>query len=494
MVAGLASLVMTFPTDRLIGAMFESEGQLERAIEHLTAWSEAHPADYDVRWHTADVQLRAVEPERAIATLEAMADRWPADTTIVSRLIEVEDSLLLERKAGPRLEALAARRPDDEQITQHLVDYYRWFGPQDRLLVYLRKLTALGEHPDETSELAKLMIEAGEAAELVDLLEPLLEGRPRSVVLRHALAQAAFALGRDDEGLAYLEQVLELVPNDIRYVRALIGRLMRLERYGEAIAVAEARLDSVPGLERELRDLRQGHAVNLAKAGRIEEAADIYRRFIVEQPTEVSLRLELAALYGKRASKVAIRELKALLDLDPSNRAAWIALADRLGWLGKRRAAVKALERARRLSPGSVALRRRLARELVWVGAYKRAVAELVPLVDETGDREDRVLLTEAQVGARQYLAAHDGVLPLIKASPNDEKLRRLAMNAALGAKRCKDALPHLRWFTTHASPSDAELWGLRGLCAKEAGNGAEAVEALKTARRLRKRGKRRRR
>jgi predicted Zn-dependent protease len=457
--AGALGLVLTFPPDRVIGLMFETDEEWEGAIRFFNAWNARHPKDRESRWHTVELLVATARPTEAIALLESMAKADP-EPRVYERLAEIADSLL-DLKATLRwTEALAKLRPDDPGLLVRLAEYYRWFGRQPELVATLTALVRLApDRAEEHQELIEEQLFAGRAEELVAFETAFLTAHPDALLPHLALFRAHLARGASDRALAELELL--------------------------------SKLKGTSAEEKEqIEELFRAHAQRLARGGRSKEAEALYRARIAESPTDLELRLELAELYGsgRRADEVAAAELKELLRLAPDALPAWKAYADRLSALEHAGDAAAALARAVELAPEEPGLHRKLARELALAGKRREAIAQHRWLIaHDKATPADKSAMVELLLELGTPGEAVAPALALAKGAPDDLSVHRTLAHAAIAAKRCGDALPLLRAFAERRSV-DSEPWSLYGLCAKQVGMNAEALEALRRAARLHQR------
>lgn len=487
-VVGVLALLLTFPSTKTLAQMFESDGQLDVATQYSQKWIAEHPSDYEARLHTADLLLMSVHPEQALRTLEAMAASWPDDPQILRRLVDIEDSLLLVDETLPHLERLAALAPGDPGVLRRLADHYRWKGLSQPLLATLLKLVRLHDAPDERAELVDTLLSNRQYETLIAWLSPNVDKLPDPVEMRLALYEAYLRTHRLDEATAQLTRVLELAPERVELLSDVADHLVERGLFDQAVALYRQRIDRDPRHARrfqaELNELYESRAESLAQAGQLDAAVALYRVRISRAPLDVALRLELAELYGARATDVAVAELRDVLARAPTSVEAWVALGERYSWKDDLARAIKAYQQAARLAPGDRAIRRALAQNLAFADRDAEAIEEYRRLVLASGDEVDREALVEL------YLDADRGADALAEAKKMAASARRgyLVGLAAVAAQDYTLALPELVTWTDR-QPSDLRAWRALLECATALDNADLALVALRQVERLERRG-----
>jgi tetratricopeptide (TPR) repeat protein len=423
-----------------------------------------------------------VHPDEAVRTLEAMARDWPDDRVVLERLIDVEDSLLRVDETVAHLEKLAQLSPGDATVLRRLADQYRWKGQSEPLLQTLRKLAHCEDAVEERAELVDILLSNRRYDELIAWLSPDLDHAPAAVDLRLALYEAYLRTDRMDEATAQLRRVLELDPGRVELLRDVADYLVSRGLFDQAVQLYRDRIDRQPRDARrfalELDDLYEAHAEKLVATGNQAAAVALYRERIARAPLDVSLRLELAELYGARADQVAVTELQKLVEAAPNSVDAWIALGERYSWTDRLPQAIKAYRQAVRLAPENRAARRALAQNLLYIDRTDDAIAQYRELAN--GDEVDREalidLLIEEERGA-DALAYAEKLSP----TPRHQYLAALAAHAA-GAD--EQALPALiDW--TKKQGGDVRAWQALVECASALDEPDVAVDALRHVRAL---------
>ncbi|MHB8878054.1 MAG: tetratricopeptide repeat protein [Myxococcaceae bacterium] len=488
-VVGTLALALTYPNDRLVGAMFETDGELETAVRFYRSWTAKYPKDYEARRHTADLLLQAASPAEAIAVLEEMARDWPDRVELIERLVEVEESLLRMEAVLPRLESLARLKPDDPKTLRKLADHYRWFGKTEPLVKTLLHLVHVAEAPDERSEVVDILLANRRYDELIAFVLEEVKAKPDQVEPRLALYEAYLRSDRTELAFEQLRQVMLLDPRSLEHLQEYGEQLVKLGRIEEAIKAFEARLSTDPtnpALRKELGDLYDEWAVQLKAQGKLDELLRLFRKRIADDPTNLELRLEFADLHGKRATEVAVAELREVAKLLPRSVEVWLAIGERLGWLGRMGEAVQAIEKAKDLKPESAEVRRALARHLDWAGRGPEALTLFREVIALNPTVEDRATFTDLLLDAGLEEEALAQAQALVKSAPAVIAHQEVLARTALAMDDCQTAIVPLRVLSRVRS-QELSVWSQRGICAKKLGYDEEAVQALGEVIRLRR-------
>lgn len=157
------------------------------------------------------------------------------------------------------------------------------------------------------------------------LLRPHLRERPEDVDGLRLMAEIARRLGYDEEEEELLGLVLELSPTFTAAQFALAANLHRQKRHGASIAVIDRILEARPGDPHTLK-LK---AAELSRAGRLEEAAQLYDQLLRQFPEQPELWISYGyalKMLGRRDE--SIEALKRAAQLAPDNGVAWWSLAE----------------------------------------------------------------------------------------------------------------------------------------------------------------------
>lgn len=123
---------------------------------------------------------------------------------------------------------------------------------------------------------------------------------------------------------------------------------------------------------------RLTRARTLVERGRVEEAIELYRTVVSENPTHLKARHNLGVLYDELGRhELAVEQLEAARDLEPENVEVLTNLGSALAAAGRFDDSERELRRAQRLGPESVDVRAALGVLFFRRGLYPQAEAEL---------------------------------------------------------------------------------------------------------------------
>jgi len=342
-------------------------GDLERALDVLARYLEAHPDDVGARleygrvaWKLGRLRgavaayeealRRAEDPaaRRELAGLYADAGRWNDALAIYRTLAERDADLELliayartataaERyaEAAEAYERVLRRRPHDLEVLSAYADVATWAEDYERAAgLYARLVAARPDDPATRLSWARVLYWSGDAAAADRVLAGLPDdlASPAADSLR---TEVAAALPRPDT----------LTPSVLKRARGLVlesavDSALALYR----IALAEG--PAADSLLLELADVFQFRA----ESG--DSAIAYLRRYLQLRPANGDVRMRLARLlaWSGRLGE-AETALAELLAAEPERAEAWALLGDIRRWRGEPLAAADAYERALAVEP-----------------------------------------------------------------------------------------------------------------------------------------------
>ncbi len=248
-------------------------------------------------------------------------------------------------------------------------------GDRRAALDAMTLLRAQTETPDDLLALGELLVLAGEAPEVVWLLEDGVRRYPDHEGLRLALAQVALLVGN---GSAALQALAPIGVESERHAEALFLKAQAVLRMGDlegALAILDESVERYP----DRTEARLGRIAALLRERRVDEARERIaeaREQLREAGQQQALRQLEVAIHTFAAEDDpvgAIAGLQALIEEDPGDARAWQALLQALWKTGRLQDAVTGLEAAVAEDPDRLQLYPLLAPLLQASGAPERA-------------------------------------------------------------------------------------------------------------------------
>jgi tetratricopeptide (TPR) repeat protein len=239
---------------------------------------------------------------------------------------------------------------------------------------------ALADYPGEMNFLTLLgaaLIRQGQAAEALTYLQQVVDNEPDYAKGHEQLGEALLALGRAEEAIEPLQKALTLNPAFEAAQFKLGKALISLGREKDAEQVFEAFMRQAPHRQ------RLAEAAELHRNGEYQEAEQVYREILKQDPDNISAMRLLALLAVKLEHfRDAVVLLKQVVKLAPDFHDARLDLGHAQVELHELEDAVATMETAIRLDPSSYAARIGLANALARssktadaLAAYEAAIA-----------------------------------------------------------------------------------------------------------------------
>jgi tetratricopeptide (TPR) repeat protein len=275
-------------------------------------------------------------------------------------------------------------------------------------------------HPAALLVLGVARRNAGDAAQALGVLAPLLKTQPRWANLHYELGLTLSVLGRGEEAIAALRQATQLSPEGPNGWRALADQLAAVgdERGAEA---ARARL-----LKCSTRDPRLMAAGAALCENRIPEAEALLRRQLMEHPTDIAALRMLAEVAGR---------------------------------IGRYQDAESLLERCLELSPGFCGARHNYAVALHRQGKHARALEQVERLLSSEGHNPNyRALHAAVLASVGEYERAIDIYTQILKQYPRQAKVWVSYGHALKTAGRSAEGISAYRR-AAQLEPGLGEVW-----------------------------------
>ena len=494
LIMGVASLALAYPAQRLVGQMFEADGQLDDAVVYYKEWTKRYPADKEARWHLASLLLNNAKPDDAVAQLEAMYQDWPKDREILEKLVEIEDSLLRVDAVVPRLEELTRAHPDNVMLRQRLSDHYRWFGRQKELEESLKQMVFMGGDVAARTELVEILFSEERYEELIEIFEKSMHSFENPQHARFVLFDAYMRIEKIDKARENLNRLRSFDVGNVEYFELELDLLRTEGKFKEAKDVLFTELN-----RRKKENLKLGPltdslgslAYELYEKDLVKDAIEVQKALVDLYPGDMDKRFILAEMHGpKRSDEVAVQELKRMLESQPRNVEVLMALGERLSWLGQYRETSKMYLRAIEVQPTET-IRRKVVEHLTRIGDTEEALRQSRVLVKNNNPR-DKVNFINLLASSGQQEEALTVAEDLVRQAPNakHKKLLSKLKNNELGetgydcGKRIK-----ILTKTVEQDPDDVRAWNEIYDCSKIVGKDDLVQRAGKNIIRLQGKG-----
>src|SRR5215467_188957 len=195
----------------------------------------------------------------------------------------------------------------------------------DGAIIELQKAHQLIPYDASTSAaLARALLAKGQPAEAAKVLDEMPESRTQPGLMRLA-AEARARSGRTRDAESLYVALHENDPNDREAIAALVDLYEEEDRLGDALAM----LRELESKDPENLAITERITIDLARAGRFEEAEKRARELVASRPENRALRRLLAqVLYEKGDSASATKMLRDLLASDAEDETTRRALIE----------------------------------------------------------------------------------------------------------------------------------------------------------------------
>lgn len=245
----------------------------------------------------------------------------------------------IARKRGDRrtslsyFEAAAAVDPSQVSAKMEIVWDLRDLGRLDEAEPLLRSI--LAQQPDHSAALTTLghlLRRRGDRLASVDYFQAALQSAPQLTSLKLEVALDLRELSRTDEAVAIYRSILDEQPN---HFGALVGLGHLARRRGSRLASLEhfqAALAADPGQ----RAVKLEIAYDLRELSRFDEAETVLLSILEEQPVHFGALTALGHLARRRGNRSAsLAYFEAARDADPSQSSVMVEIASDLRAIGK---------------------------------------------------------------------------------------------------------------------------------------------------------------
>lgn len=290
---------------------------------------------------------------------------------------------------------------------------------------YRALLAADAQNADALHWLGVLVLQAGHAAEAMEMLRRAAELKPGEASFWNNLGQGALAAGRVDEAVEALERSAGIDAQRAETWFGLGAARLGRSAAGEAGLAVEA-FDRALAAGLDSAELHYHRGVALLAAGRADEAITACGKALGLKADYPQAHYQIAMAHRRKGEAKEVRKalLKAV-ELDSGFAQAWCALASLDAEAGNRSTAAGLYRRAIKARPDCAAAHEGLEKVLRAMGKEREATQALAdaqaasksrpagmkPLADSVAELEQR--LTDPQTAALHYiLAAQSDIFP----------------------------------------------------------------------------------
>ncbi len=394
-------------------------GDMTLQTEALDLAAALRPDDPAILLKRADLYLAQDQPKKAYPLFRKLATLSGQDKADVQKVLEVAghtgDRTIMKEAITQALE----RFPDDGTIIRKAGQMYLWMGNPKKAYPLYKKLAIRSKG---SAKGVNRMIQVASFTGNTDLMgEALTLGRrlrPKDMKLQLKLARFYLGRGEQKKAIVAYRNYLKGNPRDEKAQRQLAKLFLWTKQPKRA-------LDQMQQLAR-MRPKDRSVQLEVARiaeqTGDLETSYLIYRKLYEERPDDRSIQnklIQLASWTNRLGEAAGI--LENLSEKDPASFEMALAAGSAYMEAGKVKRGIPFLERALKIRPTDVSLRRDLVTYYGWVGPRKKLI-EQMEYLDGRGllQEKDHIIL------ARVYLDQKNAVKAL-RHLENLEKKDRLS-------------------------------------------------------------------
>ncbi|MBN2161881.1 MAG: hypothetical protein JXR25_09535 [Pontiellaceae bacterium] len=397
----------------LLAFYYDRTGRPVQAMDMCGRALELAPDEMTPHYYRALFAVRLGQYDDAVADLETVAaqkgELWSDAMKLLARtyirLDRVDDglkllsSLLLEEEGDTDLQDEIIELKIEEGLYEEaLKDCSELMvsskNAQYRMMLALRKASIL-TRLDRTEPALETLDQALNSAASGSWIE-------REVLRR--IAQT-YRLQQNLTGLKdHYARLLESHPGNLLLLRSLTSVSVELNDHDAAVVQGRALLRLAPQDE----EIREFYVKLLEECGRHEEAIDLVRVMLDQQPDRNELRLRLAGLYGALNHSDQVRELVLeYLEHSPKEVFDYFRAARSLVHLGEANDATQVYLQCLEAYPESLEAREELVYHMIREGMYHLAAKHLDALQLQ-GDESMLLRVANLLCGAHRGMLAYD--------------------------------------------------------------------------------------
>jgi tetratricopeptide (TPR) repeat protein len=370
-----------------------------------------------------DLDLAMDEYQAAAGKLQG-----PAKGEALARLSVLQDTRGMAAEASASAQAATAADPEGVWPTIAASRQLAREGKADEAIAAAQKTVATGGTAAAVA-LAYAQETKGDLAAAEATCREALTKEPGSVAASIGLARVLRKTNRAQEALPLLQKALETAPGAIAAYKESALSKIALGRTQEALgdaSTAAAMAEKDPEAQALALEVKSAMALDAVKQGQVDLAIQELTALRDQNPSSAAVRLGLAkAFVAKRQPDAAIPELQKAVELDAKSAEAQY----QLGYVqhvmkNNPAAAVPAYEKAVALEPGNTTYRTNLGAALIGAKQIDRGVEELNKVTATAGyDRaEAYIYLGQAYVSAKKYKEAIPPLDKAVSIAPNSDQ------------------------------------------------------------------------
>jgi len=244
----------------------------------------------------AKIYLDALEHEKALTTL-TMCKECVGQEYLLLLVRAMQRNEMLERALLTAQEALETNKNDIDLLVL-MSEISKQTGRHNSSMDYLRDVLRLRpDHLDAAMRLANLFLELKQPANAREILLEAEKYNEGNLELEELLVEINLQMNDDSGAASALRKVHKLKPNDIDVRLRLVEILVRLGNYKEAVP----HFDVLVAKNLITAKLRPGYAMALREVGRMDDAVEMLKAVLLDDPSDYQTARNLATIYlGKK--------------------------------------------------------------------------------------------------------------------------------------------------------------------------------------------------
>lgn len=320
---------------RLLGELYEENGQIDKAVTTYRTALGSNPGDLGVRLRLVQLLQMQGELDAAVEQHEHLVRAAPNNPDFAFQLAEALLQQGQRARALRHLSELERRAHGDEDALAALVEFYERMGEKERALALLEQLSQSGAgDPRHLVELGARYYDAGDAQKAERVWRRILVVVPNRASAYHALGEVLLEHDMADKALDALRTAMEADPRQARYLKAYALALeragasdakgVRQRRYAEALKIWQALLQDGSSDDHARREARQ-HIVTLwALGGHAQDHIPPLEQRLQFSPPDLEAGRLLAEVYTRlRRHADAERVLRLVIKQAPGDVASY---------------------------------------------------------------------------------------------------------------------------------------------------------------------------